>query len=93
MLNEDKLCAAIEALKGQRIFLDLPAVGVLLVLSNLQLALRHPLNTGPSSELARELARTFEAALGQYGLPEIAALARAGWGSELERLPTPKQVV
>lgn len=48
-----------------------------MLLSQLQLALRHPENTGPTADWARELGQTLEGAMSVS--PAIGNVAQRGW--------------
>lgn len=50
--------------------------------SQLQLALRHPANTGPSSDIARDVAERLQARLPLA--PAMATIAARGWQSEYD---------
>lgn len=50
----------------------------LCLLGSIQLSLRHPKNTGPCSEVAREFGRRLQEYLSQGG-PAIAAICDMGW--------------
>lgn len=48
-----------------------------ILLGQLQLALRHPANTGPTAEAAEQFARHLQSVLGMP--PQLAAIAEQGW--------------
>lgn len=79
----DSLYAAFEremvALQGDtaRFVLELSLLDAFTVLGQLQLALRHPDNTGPAAQIARRIAGRIEAGLPQGGA--IARVAQLGW--------------
>lgn len=56
---------------------ELDAVTAFTVLANLQLALRHPQNTGAGAELVRRFADLLARALGPA--PALARVIAAGW--------------
>jgi hypothetical protein len=60
-----------------------------IVLTQLQLALRHPHNTGASAQLVRELAQALQDAVAPDGA--LAALAAAGW-DPAQDVPAPGTV-
>lgn len=55
---------------------DLP--GALAIIGNLQLALRHPANTGPSAQIARDAIDAMIRSMRECGLTAHAELARLG---------------
>lgn len=55
----------------------LTRVECLILLTQLQLATKHPLNTGSGRELAMKLAQTLENAVSVT--PQLRAIAAAGW--------------
>lgn len=54
-----------------------------MLLAQLQLALRHPGNTGMSAEVARDMARNLQAAIAVH-VPEAVALMEEGWHPEFD---------
>jgi hypothetical protein len=69
------------AVKRFSISIELDLADALTVLSGLQLALRHPLNTGPASDGQRTIANRLEFALSKIG-PATAEILRRGWEPE-----------
>jgi hypothetical protein len=53
------------------------------LVAQLQLALRHPKNTGRSAQWTREFARRFEKSF--EGFPAVQKLIAAGWNPESDR--------
>lgn len=63
--------------KGTTVILELTALEAWTLLATIQLALRHPLNVGGTSRIARELATLLERAVATT--PALAEVARRGW--------------
>lgn len=61
--------------------LEIDAVQALTIVSQIQLALRHPENQNDSSAIARSLAQQVGGLLSQFD-PELAKLIEAGWNPE-----------
>lgn len=66
----------LEMLSGP-VVIELTPAEAWIVLSQLQLALRHPQNTGPSAKIAREIAQRIQAVVARESV--LAAVAEAGW--------------
>ena len=64
-------------LVGRTVRIDIDAFALLCVLSNLQLACRHPGNKGATRPIAEQIGRIFQEAISIT--PELAALTEAGW--------------
>ena len=64
--------------KSRTITIEYSVVQAMGLLGTLQLALRHPKNTGATSRYMRELARHIEAFLSECG-PATARLCKLGW--------------
>lgn len=63
--------------------LEIDAVQALTIVSQIQLALRHPENQNDASAIARSLAQQIGGVLSQFD-PELAKLIEAGWNPELD---------
>lgn len=82
----DLLPAEAEALKvceqlyqcREDVTIHLHPISLLFLVSHLQLALRHPSNTGASADQVRTITRQWQAALVSR-FPDLAALMEAGW--------------
>jgi len=61
--------------------LELTALEAMTLLSQMQLALRHPANRGPSADLVRKIAQVLEQFLAKLG-PATAEICRRGWEPE-----------
>ncbi len=57
--------------------LEIDRVTAWVVLAQLQLALRHPENMGPSAEIARAIAQQLQSLVASRGA--LAVVARCGW--------------
>lgn len=66
----------------QEIYLELTKFQAWILFSNLQLSLRHPGNTGPSSETARALAALLQTAVATT--PALMTTAERGWNPDLD---------
>lgn len=62
------------------VLLQLQRLDAWIILSQLQLALRHPQNTGESAQAARRIARQLEALVAADGA--LAEVCRRGWEGE-----------
>ena len=72
--------ALMEYLQGQPpIHLEIDVQTALLVIGNLQLALRHPDNTGDGSRAIRAFARDLQERIAPVG-SEIHTIMEEGWG-------------
>jgi hypothetical protein len=73
--------AELEALRDdpQPVALEMDKISAWVVFQNLQVALSHPDNNGPSSAIARNVAKNFERALCPDPDSALARLARKGW--------------
>lgn len=60
------------------VVLELGGQQAFILLAQLQLALRHPGNTGQTADWAREVAGDLEARLSQLG-PNLARICKLGW--------------
>jgi hypothetical protein len=69
--------------KAKPIEMAITAPRAIVLLSQLQLALRHPENNGVSAEIARDMARRLSAHLSAID-PAIAALIAQGWHPEFD---------
>lgn len=67
-----------EEIGDQLLTLQLDVGHLAALVANLQLALRHPANTGATGEVARTLVDGIIAAVEREGRPALAALLRAG---------------
>jgi hypothetical protein len=80
--DEERLLAGMEgeaALAGDwKIQLELDLTSALALCANLQLALRHPLNAGPSSKIARQIIDDFYLGLKERGFTAHAEALQAG---------------
>lgn len=75
-----RFAAEFKALADRRhvaVILELTPLQAWALLSTVQLALRHPLNIGAISRIARDLAETLERAVATT--PALAEVARRGW--------------
>jgi hypothetical protein len=63
----------------QPVMLEMDKVTAWCLLSNLQLALRHPGNKGPSSQIARNVAMNIQAAICPEPESALARVAEQGW--------------
>lgn len=79
-LDEKDGLAALARLQAdpQTVAVEMSKVEAFMLLGQLQLALRHPHNRGPSSDVARGVARSIQEALSR-GDPVLARLAEMGW--------------
>lgn len=68
----------LEALKDQPFILQTDAVTAWSLMSQLQLALRHPKNTGPTADMARKTARKIIDTLAPPGTA-LREVAEMGW--------------
>lgn len=59
---------------------------LLILVGQLQLALRHPSNRGRSAEISEEIARHLQAHLAQY-CPAVTEIVEAGWNLAMD-VPT-----
>jgi hypothetical protein len=64
------------------IVLELTAVEAWILLSQIQLACRHPENTGPSRKMVEGLARRIQDVLAQT--PALYAIAQRGWDPDYD---------
>lgn len=76
----------IAAAKGVFLTIELDAPQSVALLGQLQLALRHPNNQGPSAARMRELAQSIEGGLKVLG-PAVAELCAMGWQPEHDASP------
>lgn len=65
--------------------ITITAVEAFIIMSQLQLASRHPANTGPSANIAHRFARTLQQAV--CLTPNLQAVAEAGWNPAFD-VPT-----
>lgn len=68
---------SILAARVDRFTLSIRPVDAWVLLSQLQLALRHTQNTGPSAEIARTFARRLQSLVAPHGA--LAIVAERGW--------------
>jgi len=61
--------------------LELTVLEAMTLLGQIQLALRHPANRGPSANLVRKIAQVLEEFLSKCG-PATSEICRRGWVSE-----------
>lgn len=61
--------------------LETTALHAWIIACQLQLALKHPENKGPSAEMARELAQKIFNKIGE-GNPVLRQVAEMGWGND-----------
>lgn len=78
------------AARVDRFTLSIRPVDAWILLSQLQLALRHPQNTGPSAEAARQIARRLQSIVAPHGA--LAAVAERGWNPDYDVGQPPKEV-
>ena len=59
----------------EEVTVKIPKIGLLSLVGNLQLALRHPDNNGPTSKIVRQLGKQFAAMIKDDGViqPEVLA--------------------
>jgi len=76
------------AARVDRFTLSIRPVDAWILLSQLQLALRHPKNTGPSSEAAKQIARRLQSIVAPHGA--LAAVAERGWDASYD-VPQPPE--
>lgn len=67
---------------NQPVVIELSKVEAWIIFSQLQLALRHPKNKGPSSRIAKEIAIKLEKAIALT--PALAEAASRGWKAEFD---------
>jgi len=80
----DPIPAATNELANARpLTLRLQPIEQAILLSHLQLALRHPLNTGPSAQVARRIAKRIQANLSRAG-PNLRFTTEAGWNPQFD---------
>lgn len=65
------------AKRAERISLEIRSLDAWILLSQLQLALRHPENNGPSADKARQIARRLQSLVAPTGALKI--VAERGW--------------
>jgi hypothetical protein len=70
----------------QPVMLELTKVQAWILASELQLALRHPGNTGPSALIAREIAKRIHGELATT--PTLRSVAAKGWDPQFDEAPT-----
>jgi hypothetical protein len=75
---EDAAVAQLEAAAEQIVRFEVDLITALAMVANLQLAARHPLNTGPSARRAREVVDTVKQALRAGGLESVLAMVELG---------------
>lgn len=63
--------------------IDFDLVTAVCIVAQLQLASRHPKNTGPSRDVAEEFARTLQAHIAEVA-PENAAIMEMGWNPDFD---------
>lgn len=83
MSDMDRFAAEFRALKGRPFILETDVVTAWIIIGQVQLALRHPKNTGPTAEIAR---RAIEHMI-QVVAPEGTVLrdvAEKGWNSDYD---------
>ena len=68
--------------EGQPLSLMLSPIEAWALLSHVQLALRHPQNTGPTSQIARRWAETIQSRL--VTGPAMSEVARRGWEAKYD---------
>lgn len=69
--------------RTQAIYLELSPLDVWIILSQLQLALRHPENVGESAAKARQIARQLQAFVAPDGA--LAIVAERGWNPQYDK--------
>jgi hypothetical protein len=79
IIDEAAVEAALAELQVREapVLIELQPIEAWVLLGQLQLALRHPENTGPSAKITRVLARHIQARVAGSGV--LAAVAEAGW--------------
>lgn len=79
IIDEAAFQAALYELQAREapVLIELQPVEAWVLLSQLQLALRHPENTGPSAKVSRQLALKIQERIASEGV--LAAEAEAGW--------------
>jgi hypothetical protein len=65
------------------ITLQLGAVEAWALLGQIQLACRHPMNLGPTRQIAEQIARQLQAAVATT--PALAAVAEMGWNPDYDQ--------
>jgi hypothetical protein len=77
----EEVNAELEELKDdpQPVLLQMDKVSAWVLLTHLQLALRHPENNGPTAQIARNIALSIQEALCADPESALARMARAGW--------------
>ncbi len=78
------------AARVERFTLSIRPVDAWILLSQLQLALRHPENTGPTAEAASSIARRLQSIVAPHGA--LAAVAERGWNPDYDVGQPPKEV-
>lgn len=73
----------------QPVHLELSKVNAWILAAQLQLALRHPKNTGPTALIGREIIQRIHAAVATT--PALAAVAAKGWDPAHDQAPTDEQ--
>ncbi|MDR3554754.1 MAG: hypothetical protein P4L55_08360 [Syntrophobacteraceae bacterium] len=68
---------------AETICLSLSRLEMLFILANLQLALRHPNNSGPSSAITRKIALRLERILAPDPESDMGRICSAGWDTSL----------
>ncbi len=67
----------------QIIKLEIDALTAMCIISHIQLATRHPKNTGPSRQIAEKFARALQERV-TYHIPDKAALIEMGWNPDFD---------
>jgi len=83
---QDEFAALAE--RVDRFTLSIRPVDAWVLLSQLQLALRHPQNTGPVSQMARQFARRLQSIVASHGA--LAIVAERGWNPDYD-VPQPPE--
>lgn len=76
-LLDEQFGVEMAALEQERFSLEMSGIQLWVVLANLQLALRHPGNRGPSAAIARGVAESLEGVVTRYAA--MARVAAMGW--------------
>lgn len=73
----------------QPVHLELSKVNAWILAAQLQLALRHPKNTGPTALIGRQIVQRIHVAVATT--PALAAVAAKGWDPAQDQAPTDEQ--
>ena len=82
-IDDKKLSAEMAELEDIPFIFEMPCQHAFIIHAQIQLALRHPRNQGPSSDIAKHIASCIEKVLSE-GRPEIAKLFQIGWNPEYD---------